>query len=59
MLLFDPILMNATRPPFRDESVTIGLSVTYHSWFAIPFSRNERVPIIVPQYLYLDLSKRV
>ena len=32
---------------------------TYHSWFAIPFSRNERMPINVPQYLHLDLSKHV
>ena len=30
---------------------------TYHSWFAIPFSRNERMPTIVPWYLRLDLSK--
>ena len=30
---------------------------TYHSWFAIPFSRNERMPINVPRYLHLDLSK--
>ena len=30
---------------------------TYHSWFATPFSRNERMPTIVPQYLDLDLSK--
>jgi len=32
---------------------------TYHSWFATPFSRNERMPIIVPRYLHLDLSKHV
>jgi hypothetical protein len=32
---------------------------TYHSWFAIPFSRNERMPINVPWYLHLDLSKNV
>jgi len=32
---------------------------TYHSWFAIPFSRNERMPTIVPRYLHLDLSKHV
>jgi len=32
---------------------------TYHSWFAIPFSRNERMPINVPRYLHLDLSKHV
>ena len=32
---------------------------TYHSWFAIPFSRNERVPTIVPRYLHLNLSKHV
>jgi len=31
----------------------------YHSWFAIPFSRNERLPTIVPQYPHLDLSKHV
>ena len=30
---------------------------TYHSWFAIPNSRNERMPINVPRYLHLDLSK--
>jgi len=29
------------------------------SWFAIPFSRNERMPINVPRYLHLDLSKHV
>jgi hypothetical protein len=23
---------------------------TYHSWFAIPFSKNERMPTIVPLY---------
>ena len=33
---------------------------TYHSqYFANPFSRNERMPINVPRYLHLDLSKRV
>ena len=32
---------------------------TYHFWFAIPFSRNERMPINVPRYLHLDLSKHV
>ena len=34
---------------------------TYYSWFAIPFSINERMPINVPQYLHLDqpLSKHV
>jgi len=32
---------------------------TYHSWFATPFSRNERVPTIVPRYLHLDMSKHV
>jgi hypothetical protein len=32
---------------------------TYHSWFAIPFPRNERMPIDVPRYLHLDLSKHV
>ena len=32
---------------------------SYHSWFAIPFSRNERMPTIVPPYLHLDLSKHV
>jgi hypothetical protein len=32
---------------------------TYHSWFATSFSRNERMPTIVPQYLHLDLSKHV
>ena len=31
----------------------------YHSWFAIPFYRNERMPINVPWYLHLDLSKNV
>ena len=31
----------------------------YHSWFAIPFYRNERMPINVPWYLHLDLSKHV
>ena len=32
---------------------------TYHSWVTIPFSRNERIPIIVPWYLHLNLSKHV
>ena len=32
---------------------------TYHPWFAIPFFRNERMPINVPRYLHLDLSKHV
>ena len=32
---------------------------TYHSWFATPFSRDERMPTIVPRYLHLDLSKHV
>jgi len=32
---------------------------TYHSWFATPFSRNERMPTNVPRYLHLDLSKHV
>ena len=31
----------------------------YHSWFATPFSINERMPTIVPRYLHLDLSKHV
>ena len=30
-----------------------------HSWFATPFSINERMPTIVPRYLHLDLSKHV
>ena len=32
---------------------------TYRSWFAIPFSKNERMPTTVPRYLHLDLSKHV
>ena len=32
---------------------------TYHSWFAIPFFRDERMPINVPPYFHLDLSKHV
>ena len=28
---------------------------TYHSWFAIPFSRNERMPINVPRNLGYSL----
>ena len=32
---------------------------TYHSWFATPFSRNERMLTIVPRYLHLNLSKHV
>ena len=32
---------------------------TYHSWFATLFSKNERMPIYVPRYLHLDLSKHV
>ena len=32
---------------------------TCHSWFAIPFSRNERMPINIQRYLHLDLSKHV
>jgi len=31
----------------------------YHSWFAIPFSRNKRMLTIVPRYPHLDLSKHV
>jgi hypothetical protein len=31
----------------------------HHSWFATPFSRNERMPTIVSRYLHLDLSKHV
>jgi hypothetical protein len=30
---------------------------TYHSWFAILFSINERMATTVPQNLHLDLSK--
>ena len=32
---------------------------SYQSCFAIPFSRNERMPTIVPRYLHPDLSKHV
>ena len=32
---------------------------TYHSWVPNPFSRNERMPTIVPRYLHLDRSKHV
>jgi len=32
---------------------------TYHSWFAIPFSGNERMPTTVPRCVHLDLSKNV
>ena len=32
---------------------------TYLSWFATPFSRNERMSINVTRYLHLDLSKHV
>ena len=32
---------------------------TYHSWFAIPFPRNEHMPMNVPRYFHLDLSKHV
>jgi hypothetical protein len=32
---------------------------TYHSWFAIPFYRSERMPIDLQRYLHLDLSKHV
>ena len=35
------------------------LATINHSWFAIPFSINERMPTTVPQYLHLDLSKHV
>ena len=31
----------------------------FYSWFATPFSRNERMPINVPRYLHLDLTKHV
>jgi hypothetical protein len=32
---------------------------TYHSsWFATPFSSNERMPINVPRYFHFDLSKQ-
>ena len=39
--------------------VVLNKLATYHSWFAIPFSRNECMPINVPQYLHLDLFKHV
>ena len=32
---------------------------TYHSCFAIPFSRNERMSNYVPRYIHLDLPKHV
>ena len=32
---------------------------TYHSWFATPFSINERMSINVPRYLDLNLFKHV
>jgi len=32
---------------------------TYHSWFAIPFSRNEHMPTTVPRCLHLDPSKHI
>ena len=30
---------------------------TYHSWFAIPFSSDERMPTTEPRHLHLILSK--
>ena len=45
--------------PFLDPNTHNNKQATYHSWFAIPFSRKERMPINVPRYLHLDLSKRV
>ena len=33
--------------------------VTYQSWFATPFLRNEHMQTIVPWYLHLDLSKHI
>ena len=32
---------------------------TYHSWFALPFPSNVRMPTTVPRYLHLDLPKHV
>jgi len=32
---------------------------TYHSWFATPFSKDERMSTNVPRYLDLDLFKHV
>jgi hypothetical protein len=32
---------------------------TYHPWFAIHTSWNERMPTNVPRYLLIDLFKRV
>ena len=32
---------------------------TYHLWFAILLSRNERMLTNVPRYLHLDLSRQV
>jgi len=56
------IYTNHMLEPFKvvDPSNTHNNNLaTYHSWFAIPFSRNERMPTIVPRYLHLDLSKHV
>ena len=45
--------------PFKLKTEMCNKLATYHSWFAIPFSRNERMPINVPRYLHLNLSKHV
>jgi len=42
-----------------DSNMHNNKPATYHSWFATPFSRNERMPTVVPRYLHLDLSKHV
>jgi len=44
---------------FVDPNTHNNKLATYHSWFAIPFFKNERMPINVPRYLHLDLSKHV
>jgi len=48
-----------TRAELVDPNMHNNKLDTYHSWFAIPSSRNERMPTIVPRYLHLDLSKHV
>ena len=42
---------------FVDPNTHNNKLATCNSWFAIPFSRNERKPINVPRYLHLDLCE--
>jgi hypothetical protein len=50
--------LNPAMPSWVDPNTHNNKLATYHSWFAIPFSRNERMLINVPRFFYLDLPKR-